>query len=142
MWTALLAVALLSGCGPVPGGGLGGTDAPVPSDWSATLGGERATCEGESRPDDPHSVRLECFVYKGQLFVRSHRFAFAPWWLVESWAEIWIEHPDVRVRVGDELFALTAIRITDPGQREAVLQSLGYDPVPDGMALFRLEPRG
>lgn len=140
---ALLAAALvaLAGCGPVPGGALRGHVAPVPAGWSTALEDGRGFCEIESRPEDPHSIQLECFVYEGGLYVQSHRWAFASWWPVTSWAAIWLEHPDVRVRLGDAIYEMTAVQVTDPEQRAAVLAFRGYDPVPDGIAVFRFEPR-
>ena len=139
---ALAAVALLlaAGCGPVPGGALGGAMAPVPADWSSALGGDRSFCEIESRPGDPHSIQLECFLWEGALFVQSHRWALASWWPVESWAAIWIEHPEVRVRIGGRIFELRTVHVTDPAEREPVLRNRGYDPIPAGIALFRFEP--
>jgi len=137
----VLALLLLAGCGPVPGGSLAGTVTPLPPDWSAALPEGRAFCEVESRPRDPHSIQLECFVHDGGLFAQSHRWALASWWPVESWAEIWIGHPEVRVRLDGQLFELRAVRVTDPEQRERVLRQRGYDPVPAGIALFRFEPR-
>ena len=138
---ALVAATLLLGCGPVPGGALRGKVTPPPPQWSETLQGERAICEIESRPEAPHSIQLECFAYEGGLYVQSHRWALAPWWPVQSWAAIWLEHPDVRVRVDDEIFELEAVRVADGPQRSAILQQRGYDPVPPGIVLFRFEPR-
>ena len=129
------------GCGPVPGGSLSGAVAPAPGAWTETLGGDRGLCEIESRPADPHSIQLECFLVDGQLHAQSHRWALADWWPVESWAAIWLEHPDVRVRIGEQLFELRAVPVTDPALREPVLEQRGYDPVPDGIVLFRFEPR-
>ncbi len=139
----LVAVALgfALGCGPVPGGALDGSAAPPPADWSAALGGERAFCEIESRPADVHSIQLECFLVDGQLYVQSHRWALADWWPTESWAAIWQEHPDVRVRIGEQIYLLRATPITDPALRVPILVARGYDPVPDGIVLFRFEPR-
>jgi hypothetical protein len=125
----------------VPGGALDGAVAPPPPDWSAALEDGREICEVESRPEDPHSIQLECFVHDGQLFVQSHRSALASWWPVESWAVIWIENPEVRVRLGTQLFELNAVLVTAPEQREPVLRYRGYEPVPAGIALFRFEPR-
>ena len=144
--TAILAAAFASGlalaCGPVPGGSLGGEVTPVPPDWTAPLGGDRAFCEIESRPADPHSIQLECFVVDGALHAQSHRWALAEWWPVESWAAIWLEHPDVRVRIGEQIFELRAVPVEDPAVREPILKARGYDPVPEGIVLFRFEPRG
>jgi hypothetical protein len=73
--------------------------------------------------------------------VNSHRFVRAWWWPVESWALIWPAHPAVKVRIGDELFALTAVEVKEPAEREAVLRHRGYgDPLPP-ILVFRFEPR-
>ena len=136
-----LALALLAACGPIPGGRLAGAPAEVPADWSSVLDEGKAFCEIEARPDDPHSIQLECFRHEGALYVQSHRYALASWWPVQSWAAVWLEHPDVRVRIGDALFPLRAVRVADGPGRDAVLRLRGYDPVPDGIALFRFEPR-
>ena len=138
---ATLAMLLALRCGPVPGGSLSGAVAPAPATWTEALGGERAFCEIESRPADPHSIQLECFVVDGQLYAQSHRWALAGWWPTESWAAIWLEHPDVRVRIGERIFELRAAREMDAAVREPILVDRGYDPVPDGIVLFRLEPR-
>lgn len=132
---------LLAGCGPVPGGSLAGNVTPLPPDWSTALPEGRAFCEVESRPGDPHSIQIECFVHGDELFAQSHRWALASWWPVESWAEIWMENPEVRVRLDHQLFELRAVLVTDPSLREPVLRERGYDPVPAGIALFRFEPR-
>ena len=128
-------------CGPVPGGALSGSVQPLPTSWSTLLDDGHAFCEIESRPQDPHSIQLDCFEYQGALFVQSHRWALVPWWPVDSWAAIWIEEPAVRVRIGTALFELRAEQVIDSGLRDAVLQLRGYDPVPDGIALFRFAPR-
>jgi hypothetical protein len=136
-----LALALALGCGPVPGGALSGAVTPVPAAWSDALGGDRAFCEIESRPEDPHSIQLECFVVDGALYAQSHRWALADWWPTESWAVVWLQHPDVRVRIGERIYELRAVRVSDEGVRTPILVARGYEPVPDGIVLFRLEPR-
>jgi hypothetical protein len=45
------------------------------------------------------------------------------------------------IRVGSSLFELTAVHVTDASEREPVLAARGYEPVPDGIALFRFDPR-
>lgn len=132
---------LLLACGPVPGGVLFGKPAPIPPDWADVVDDGRAICEIESRAEDPHSIQLECFIYEGALYVQSHRWALASWWPVDSWATIWIEEPDVKVRIGQGLFELKAVHVTGREEREPILSFRGYDPVPEGIALFRFEPR-
>lgn len=136
-----LALAALLGCGPVPGGSLDGTPTATPDDWSAVVDGDRSLCEVESRPSDPHSIQLDCFLYEDGLYVQSHRWAFASWWPTESWAAIWTQRPDVRLRIGSALFAVRAVHVTEPGERGAVLGFRGYDAPPEGIALFRFEAR-
>ena len=137
LWLALGVLA----CGPVPGGSLSGNVTPAPGAWADALPDGRRICEIESRPEQPHSIQLECFLYQNRLYVQSHRFALASWWPVESWAAIWIAHPDVRVRLGDSLYELRASHITEKRERENVLAYRGYDPIPEGIQVFRLDPR-
>ena len=137
----VLVIALALGCGPIPAGQLSGTLVEAPDSWTTFLEGDGVICEVESRPDDPHSIQLYCFVHDGALYTQSHRWAMAAWWPVKSWAQIWIEYPDVRVRIGDSLFERRAVHVDGDPEREAVISSIGYDPVPDGIALFRFDPR-
>ncbi len=138
-WLAA-ALWVLAACGPIPGGSLRGKVAEVPADWSAALEGDHALCEIESRPDDPHSIQLDCFLHDGSLYVQSHRFALASWWPVTSWVAVWLENPDVRVRIGDSLYEVKAIQVSDASERESVLANRGYDPIPAGIVVFRFEP--
>ena len=128
-------------CGPVPGGSLSGTVSAPPEAWSTLLEDGRAFCEIESRPTDPHSIQLDCFLYEGDLYVQSHRWALESWWPGSSWAAIWIEQPELRVRIGDEIFELEAVRVSEPSQRAQVLDLRGYDEAPDGIVVFRFDPR-
>jgi hypothetical protein len=128
-------------CGPIPGGSLSGTVTPAPNDWVSAVPDKRF-CEIESRPVDPHSIQLECFRFEDGLYVQSHRWALASWWPVTSWAAVWIEHPDVRVRIDDAIYELRASRVTEPAERTAILKLRGYDPPPDGIVVFRFVPRG
>ncbi len=137
---ALLALVVLAACGPIPGGTLSGKTTPAPSDWSAAVPDKRF-CEIEARPANPHSIQLECFRWEGGLYVQSHRWALASWWPVTSWAAVWIDHPDVRVRVGDAIYELRAMRVTEPAERTAILKHRGYEPPPDGIVVFRFVPR-
>jgi hypothetical protein len=139
---SLVLLALLAACGPVPGGSLGGQPASPPADWRTALGeDERRFCEIEARPEDPHSIQLECFLYQGSMYVNSHRWAQASWWPVQSWAVVWLEHPNVQVRIGDALYPLVATPVTEPALREEILRFRGYDPVPPGILVFRFDPR-
>ena len=137
---ALVCLVALAACGPIPGGKLSGSSTPAPSDWSAAVPDKRF-CEIEARPEDPHSIQLECFRWQDGLYVQSHRWALASWWPVTSWAAVWIDHPDVRVRVGDAIYDLRAARVSEPGARAAILKHRGYAPPPEGIIVFRFVPR-
>ncbi len=137
----VLALVLLAACGPVPGGSLGGQPAQVPSDWSTAVEDGHTFCEVEARPEDPHSIQLDCFLYERALYVNSHRWAQASWWPVTSWAAVWLEHPNVQVRIGESLYPLVATPVTDAAERETIMRYRGYDPVPPGIVLFRFDPR-
>jgi hypothetical protein len=141
---ALAALALLFAlaCGPIPGGTLDGTVTLAPADWTTVLPDAKKFCEIEARPEDPTSIQLECFLVDGKLYAQSHRWALAPWWPVESWAAVWIEHPDVKVRMGDAIYELRALRVMDAAERDPILVSRGYEPVPEGIVLFRFDVRG
>ncbi len=65
----------------------------------------------------------------------------ASWWPVKSWAVVWMEHPEVQVRIGDALYPLVATPVTAAEERDTVLAFRGYDPVPPGIVLFRFDPR-
>lgn len=137
---ALVVLVAVAACGPIPGGKLSGAIAPAPSDWSSVVP-DRRFCEIEARPADPHSIQLECFRWEEGLYVNSHRWALAAWWPVTSWAAVWLDHPDVRVRVGDAIYELRAARVTDTAARDAILRHRGYDPPPAGILVCRFVPR-
>ena len=138
---AVAALLLAAGCGPVPGGRLRGEVEPPPADWAPFTEGLSGICEIESRPEDPHSIQLQCYEFDGALYVHSHRWALASWYPFTSWAAIWLDHPEVRVRFGDSLYELYADRVVEAPLREEILHSRGYDPVPDGILLFHMRPR-
>lgn len=137
----VLVAAAAVACGPIPGGVLEGERAEAPPVWTEAIVEEAGFCEVESRSRAPHSVQLYCFVHEGALYAQSHRWAMASWWPATSWARIWMEHPEVRLRLGSALFDLTAVHVEDSPERTAAIQSTGYDPVPPGMALFRFDRR-
>ena len=93
------------------------------------------------RPEAYDAFVEDCVASYASDNVESHRWAQAPWWPVKSWAQVWIEHPEVRVRIGDSLYDLVATPLPAGEQRTAILAERGYDPVPDGIVLFRFDPR-
>ena len=103
--SALLAMAALLACGPtllLPGGELEGTPAPPPSDWNGLS--EVSTIQLESRPNDPYSVNIWAVGIDDKLYVHAGANRAA-------WVEHMDEDPAVRVRVGETMYDLTAVRV-------------------------------
>ena len=132
-----------SGCRPlvmIPGGELSGTVKPAPSDWSFTDDVE--TFQLETRPDDPYSVNVWGIGVGDAFYVASGRGASA------AWAKHIAEDPRVRLRVGDDIYELAAVRTGDAAELEAFLavarQKYDFEPEPEQReeaVLFRLDPR-
>ena len=122
----LVAVAFALGCdGPFlvfPGGTLSGEVVePVPSDWTFV---DTSFVHLETRPSDPYSVELNYFVKDGKLYVDPAEG--------RHWLDHIREDPNVRVRFGDRVYPLVAVRVEDPAELE------GFDPE---RLVYRLDPR-
>jgi hypothetical protein len=141
---ALLALVFALGCDPivmVPGGELSGTVKPAPGDWSFTDSFQ--TVQLETRPDDPYSVNVWCVAARDALYIASGRGESA------AWAKHIAADPRVRVRAGEDLYELSAVRTTDEAEMNAFIEAAKKkyeDFEPDEnqrreAILFRLEPR-
>jgi hypothetical protein len=120
---------------------LPGLARPAPTSWTTVIEDDKRFCEIEARSDGPHSIQLECFLFEDELYVNSHRFVLADWWPVVSWAAIWLEYPQVRVCIGDSIFLRNAVAVKDPKTRDSILRMRGFDPPPEGIIVFRFDPR-
>jgi hypothetical protein len=140
----VIALLLVAGCGPlvmVPGGELSGTIKPTPSDWSFTDSVE--TVQLETRPEDPYSVNVWGVAAGNAFYIASGRGESA------AWAKHIAADPRVRVRVGNDLYELVAVRTADEAEMNAFLDAAKKkyeDFEPDESQrkeaiLFRLEPR-
>ncbi len=142
---ALLSVCLLAlGCGPTgpfPGGGLSGQVATdLPMDWSFT--DEEMTVQLETRPEEPYSVNLWGVSLGDRFYLASASGGEA------AWVAHIAEDPNVRLRVGETIYELRAVRVSNDSHGERFLAALTrkYDWEPSGSEadeawLFRLEPR-
>ena len=100
----LLALSACSEYLPIAGGVLEGTVAPLPAHWS-----ELATTEIvqlESTDEAPYSVNLWIAEVGGapHVFAGDNR---------TQWVENIAGNPDIRLKIGEEIFELRAIRVTD-----------------------------
>lgn len=67
----------------------------------------------------PHSVTINCLPYKGQLYVSSVYPAGTP----RSWNDNVMRDPHVRIKIGDKVYDRTLLLVTDPAERDGVLQA-------------------
>ncbi len=142
--TVLLAIsALVLACGPMgpfPGGPLSGNlAADLPDDWS--FADARDTVQLETRPSDPYSVNLWGTGI-------GDRFYLASGGGDARWVGYIAEDPNVRLRVGDTIYELLAVRVEDDAEKESFIAALKskYDWEPssrerENALLFRLTPR-
>lgn len=109
-FVALAALVLAAGCGPfflLPGGALEGTPASVPADWS--FSDEVDTVQLETRPEDPYSVNIWIVGLGPHLYVHAGTNR-------SNWVEHIEANSEVRVRIEDALYELSASRVD--GQEE------------------------
>jgi hypothetical protein len=120
---ALLLVLLrITGLNPhdrIPGLWLTGDLVTTPvTDWSFVDGVPNIKLQTQTRFLLPHSVTINCLSYKGQFYVTSTHPTGAP----RSWDENVMRDPHVRIKIEDKLYDRTLVVVTDPAERDAVLQ--------------------
>jgi hypothetical protein len=128
--------------GPIAGGELSGTVVAEPlTDWS--FAGNEETIAVETRPDDPHSVTTWCVTIDGQLYVPSRDPD------EKEWVAFLRADNRARIRVGDEIYELQAIELSEETEIRKVADALvakydlerPSDSEPPKLAFFRFEPR-
>lgn len=135
-WLALLLTPTLLAakpCGLIPGGSLNGTATSPPADWRGLESG--TACSLELRPENPHSVNVNCEVHDGKLYV--HSFFGAR----KRWTAMAEDDARVRVRIDERVYELRAVRVEDEAERRSVLSPDGGEPT-ESTWLYRLDPRG
>lgn len=140
----LIALAAMAGlangpCAMFPGSEIQGAPAHPPETWEMLGAGTQ--CELEVNPESPKSVYIDCYTHEGQLYVHSHRWARTPRWWGEAWVTAAERDPNVRLGVYGQVYELYAESVAEEPLREQVLQSRGFDPVPEGIQLFALRSR-
>lgn len=140
---AIVWVVSAAGCGRpfvlFPGGALEGTPAAVPESWSFTDGVK--TVQLETRPAEPYSVNIWLTAAGEQIYVHAGANRSA-----------WVEHieadPNVRLRVNESIYELSASRVEDQAEFDrfsaAYEKKYGRRPRNESVAevyLFRLAAR-
>ena len=109
LFFAVTAMLVAAGCEPTfvfAGGELAGTERPMPSDWAFT--GDFGTVQIETRPTDPYSVNVWGVSANRSFYVAASDAGDA------AWARAIEAEPQVRLRVGDDIYRLLAQRTEDP----------------------------
>jgi hypothetical protein len=87
------------------------------TDWSFTDQFKTVKVQTNSWYLLPHSVTTFCIAYNGQLYLATTRTD------LKQWSRNVARDPHVRVKIGDRLYAGTLSVVTDPAEREGVLQA-------------------
>lgn len=88
------------------------------ADWSFTDQVPNIKIQTNTWYGIPHSVTIDCVSYNGQLYVTS----VYPAGTSRSWNDNAMRDPHVRIKIGDNLYDRSASLVTDPAEKEAVLQ--------------------
>ena len=113
-----ISTLLLGGCGGdpfivLPGGALSGNVTDPPVDWTPYRDVDEIQLE--TRPDDPYSVNLWIALLGADAYIATGEDG-------TNWTSHIEAQPDVRLRIGESIYELTARSVTDPQERRAVLE--------------------
>jgi len=137
MITILLTGWMLSGCQPddqTPGQWLRGESQPFPSDWTFTSAHREVALEVSTPYFVPHSITIWCADLDGTLYIAAARPEEKNW---PAWVDM---DPDVKIKVGDDLFEVRLEPLEDPEQiaRVQTVQAGKYDlKIPAGPTTSR-----
>ena len=92
------------------------------TDWSFTDQFETIYVETRTWYLIPHSITTYCTTYNGQLYLTS-TYSRGGEFPDRFWNKNVVRDPRVRLKIGNQLFDRKVSLITDPVEREAVLQS-------------------
>ncbi len=140
---AIAAFAAIPGCDRplvlIPGGVLEGPTVPVPDRWSFT--DEVNTVQLETNPQAPYSVNIWVVAIDPSLYVHAGANR-------STWVENMEADPNVRLRVGESIYALAAARVVEQAEfdrfSDAYEKKYGRRPRNENVAeayLFRLGSR-
>jgi hypothetical protein len=141
-----IAIAIaMAGCfGPKdrrPGMRLPGEVAPTPSDWSFTKDYPEIAIEVRTPYLLPHSVTIVCGMLDEMLFVGARDPETKRW---PGWVD---DDPEVRLGIGDRVYEVKLVPITDPALiariRQGASNRSGRAPPPEDVAIrfWQVQPR-
>jgi hypothetical protein len=141
---ALIAINLAGCFGPEdrrPGMRLPGEVTPTPSDWSFTNDYPEIAIEVRTPYFLPHSVTIASGTFDGNLYVGARDPETKHW---PGWVDA---DPEVRLGIGDRVYEVTVVPITDPAVIARILHGgstrSGQSPPPDDLVIrfWQVQPR-
>jgi hypothetical protein len=124
---AVLIVLRITGFPPKdrrPGLWLAGAANTQPvSDWAFT--DQYYTIQVETHPwyGIAHSVNTFCLAYNGQLYLASIHPGSAPYPGPRVWDQIVARNPNVRLRIGGQLYDRVLVHVTEQAEHDGVIQA-------------------
>lgn len=109
------------------------------TDWSFTNEFKTIKIQTETPIMLPYSVSIWCAVYNNNLYITSYRG--------RRWVEDIVSNPQVRLKIGDQLFERKLALVEDTGEKRAVLQAKWQKypewkmPKVETAAVFRVLPQ-
>ena len=114
----LLLMAILTvGCSPDgrrAGFLLGGKEAPLPTDWRFTDDFKEIAIQVQTPYLIPHAVTIWCAQVNGQFYVGASRPTTKHW---PGWVD---KDPDVRLRIGEQVYSARLAPLDDPNTIDQV----------------------
>ena len=99
--------------GPLPGGRLQGEEVTEPvTDWSFVQ--QYRILTSEVRPSAPYSIHSAYVFHDGAIYLSCALGAQS------RWSHFLLDNPDMRLRIGDQLYPVRATRIEDPALFDAI----------------------
>jgi hypothetical protein len=137
-----LLVSLLTGCiDPAdrrPGLALSGEQPPIPSDWSFTDAHREIAVQVSTPYWIPHSVTIWCASLDGRLYLGARDPDTKNW---PGWVE---SDPEVRIKVGDDVFDGRLQRLSDEARiaalKDAYSKKYALDAMSSGVRYWEFVP--
>lgn len=130
--------------GPLPGGELSGTVQAIPNDWSAAR--DMPIVQVETRPNNPYSINIWGVAHENDFYIGSGSGKEA------TWVGHLEEDPNIRLRLGTNIYLLRAMRVTDEAEKTVVRdlyvekyedfeEQISSQYAAEELFVFRLDPR-
>ena len=122
-----------------PGGALSGSEQSHPAEWSAAT--DVGTLQLETRPEDPYSVNVWGVGIAEDIYVATRAEG-------TGWSNNVDTNPNVRLRIGQTIYPLRAVTVSDAAERDRVLDAYvekydvaRADMVDNAGLIYRLDAR-